>query len=113
MDARRRIPSTDALLGTAELTAAAERHGRDVVKRAVGIAQRRVRDGELGPDQILAAVLDHLPRRERSIEPVINATGIVVHMNLGRAPLSPAARAAIAAATGYTSVELAHAPTLT
>lgn len=106
MDARRRIPSTDALLGTAELTTAIERHGRDVVKRAVGIAQGRARVGELGPDQILAAALDHLPRRERSIEPVINATGVVVHTNLGRAPLSPAARGAIAAAAGYTSVEL-------
>jgi L-seryl-tRNA(Ser) seleniumtransferase len=37
---------------------------------------------------------------------VLNATGVVLHTNLGRAPLSPAARDAVAAAAGYTDVEL-------
>jgi L-seryl-tRNA(Ser) seleniumtransferase len=36
---------------------------------------------------------------------VINATGVVLHTNLGRAPLSPAARAAVDAASGYVDVE--------
>ena len=39
--------------------------------------------------------------------PVINATGVILHTNLGRAPLDPAAAtAAMAAATGYTNLEL-------
>ena len=37
---------------------------------------------------------------------VLNATGVVVHTNLGRAPLSDAAVAAMVAASGYTDLEL-------
>jgi L-seryl-tRNA(Ser) seleniumtransferase len=48
--------------------------------------------------------------RERllpSLRPVLNATGVVVHTNLGRAPLAPAARAAVArVARGYANLEL-------
>ncbi|MEA2276233.1 MAG: L-seryl-tRNA(Ser) seleniumtransferase [Solirubrobacteraceae bacterium] len=48
--------------------------------------------------------------RERlrpSLRRVLNATGVVVHTNLGRAPLAPAARAAVAAAAeGYSNLEL-------
>ncbi len=41
-----------------------------------------------------------------SLRPVINATGVVIHTNLGRAPLSPtAANAAAALAAGYTNLE--------
>ena len=46
-------------------------------------------------------------RLDRSLRRVLNATGVVVHTNLGRAPLAPAARAAVAAATeGYANLEL-------
>jgi L-seryl-tRNA(Ser) seleniumtransferase len=42
-----------------------------------------------------------------SLRRVLNATGVVVHTNLGRAPLAPAARAAVArAAIGYSNLEL-------
>ncbi len=40
------------------------------------------------------------------MRPVINATGVVVHTNLGRAPLSAAARDAIVDASGYVDVEM-------
>ena len=36
---------------------------------------------------------------------MINATGVIIHTNLGRAPLSPAAREALAVAAGATDVE--------
>jgi L-seryl-tRNA(Ser) seleniumtransferase len=41
-----------------------------------------------------------------SLRRVINATGVIIHTNLGRAPLAAAARAAVAAAGGYTNLEL-------
>jgi L-seryl-tRNA(Ser) seleniumtransferase len=44
---------------------------------------------------------------EPSFRRVINATGVILHTNLGRAPLSPAAREAVArAAEGYSNLEL-------
>jgi L-seryl-tRNA(Ser) seleniumtransferase len=68
-------------------------------------AQQRVRSGELAPPALIEEVLRHLPAQATSLTPVINATGVVLHTNLGRAPLSPAARDAIAAASGYVDVE--------
>src|SRR5699024_399405 len=41
-----------------------------------------------------------------SLRPVLNATGVIVHTNVGRAPLPPAAIDALVAAAGYTDVEL-------
>ena len=46
-----------------------------------------------------------LSEYRKGTRPVINATGVVIHTNLGRAPLSDAARAAVAAASGYCTVE--------
>jgi L-seryl-tRNA(Ser) seleniumtransferase len=55
---------------------------------------------------VLAGAVDALERRRRhGVQRVINATGVVVHTNLGRAPLSEAARAAVGEASGYASVE--------
>jgi L-seryl-tRNA(Ser) seleniumtransferase len=51
---------------------------------------------------LLDEVKNDLSRRQ---VPVINATGVIVHTNLGRAPLSDAAKEAIASAVGYSSVE--------
>jgi L-seryl-tRNA(Ser) seleniumtransferase len=75
------------------------------VKAAVVAAQRRARRGEIAPQEVSAAALATLPTLATSLRQVINATGVIVHTNLGRAPLSTAARAAVIAAAGYTDVE--------
>ncbi|MEU2350029.1 L-seryl-tRNA(Sec) selenium transferase [Modestobacter sp. NPDC049651] len=105
-DPRRSVPRTDAVLADPRVAAAAGRLGRDLVKSAVQAAQQRVRAGELAPDDVAAAVLAALPGTASSLQPVLNATGVLVHTNLGRAPWSPAAIAAVTAASGTTDVEL-------
>jgi L-seryl-tRNA(Ser) seleniumtransferase len=105
VDPRRRVPRTDLLLADPRLEAAAERLGRDVVKQAVLDAQTRARTGELAPEDVADAAVEALPTSLSSTRPVLNATGVVLHTNLGRAPLSPAAIEAVTAVAGYADVE--------
>lgn len=105
-DGRRRIARTDMLLADPRLAEAAGRLGRGVVKAAVVAAQRRARTGEIAPDAVADAAAAALPATASGLRPVINATGVLLHTNLGRAPLSDAARDAVAVASGATDVEL-------
>jgi L-seryl-tRNA(Ser) seleniumtransferase len=105
-DPRRRVPRTDVLLRDPKLTAALERLGSRLVKRVVAEAQSRCRAGEIEPSDVLTAVLAGLPDAATTLRPVINATGVVIHTNLGRAPLSAAAVEAVRSAAGSTDVEL-------
>lgn len=105
-DARRAIPRTDTLLASPPFVAAVDRLGRASVRAAVVAAQGRARCGEIAPDDVAAAALAALPRRTSSLTPVLNATGVVVHTNLGRAPLSRAATEAVLDAAGHVDVEL-------
>ena len=104
-DARRLVPRTDAILADPRLAAAEIRLGRPLVRDAVRRAQQRARDGEIGPDEVAAAAVTALPPLAASLTPVLNATGVLLHTNLGRAPLSAAARDAVAAAAGCTDLE--------
>ena len=104
-DPRRRIPRTDALLADPVLAAAVTRHGADVVKAAVRVAQGRARTGEIEPGEVADAARAALPSRATTLRPLLNATGVVVHTNVGRAPLSAAAIEAVTAAAGYVDVE--------
>jgi L-seryl-tRNA(Ser) seleniumtransferase len=101
-DPRRSLPSVDAVLASAELAPVLAAHPRGQVVDAIrdALAARR-RDGVSGDG--LAAEVARLVRP--SLRPVINATGVVLHTNLGRAPLAPAAVAAAAAAAGTTTLE--------
>jgi L-seryl-tRNA(Ser) seleniumtransferase len=99
------VPRTDRLLADPRLAAAERRLGRALVKAAVGRAQQRARDGQIAPDEVADAAVAELPARAAALTPVINATGVLVHTNLGRAPLSAAAVEAIAAAAGHCDVE--------
>lgn len=103
-DPRRLIPRTDDLLADPRLTAAGRGLGRDDILPAVRQAQERARAGEIPPEEVLAAAIALLPPVS-SLRPVLNATGVVVHTNLGRAPLSEAAVEAVVRAAAYTDLE--------
>ena len=105
-DARRRVPRTDAVLGDARLAEAVTRLGRSTVKEAIAAAQEQARQGVLDPTAVADAAVAGLPETATSLHEVINASGVVLHTNHGRAPLSDAALRAMEAAAGYVDVEL-------
>jgi len=104
-DPRRHVPRTDVLLADPRLAEAERVLGRALVKSVVAQAQQRARAGEIEPGQVAEYALAALPAGAASLRPVINATGVVVHTNLGRAPLSKAALDAVVTAGGATDVE--------
>jgi L-seryl-tRNA(Ser) seleniumtransferase len=104
-DPRRRVPRTDVLLADPRLAEAERVLGRALVKSVVAQAQQRARAGEIEPEQVAEHAVAALPVSAASLRSVINATGVVVHTNLGRAPLSQAALDAVLTAGGATDVE--------
>jgi L-seryl-tRNA(Ser) seleniumtransferase len=120
-DRLREIPSVDELLGRPRMSALIETAGRGVVTQSV----RRVLDalrtelragnGAAPPGAAASAAPEALEARvaadvdallSPSLRRVINATGVILHTNLGRAPLAPAAIAHIAeTATRYSNLE--------
>jgi L-seryl-tRNA(Ser) seleniumtransferase len=103
-DARRRLPSVDAVVRAAGDVPPP----RDRFVRAVRdvLAEARAAGATLDESAAADAARRRLGDRDRrSLRRVINATGVVLQTNLGRAPLAPAALAAIADAAGAVSVE--------
>jgi L-seryl-tRNA(Ser) seleniumtransferase len=101
----RQLPSVDALLADAsELVA---RHGRPRTVDALRAALAEARAaGEARPGERLLGRAAELLARPPSLRPVLNATGVIVHTNLGRAPLAAHALArAAAVASGYANLE--------
>jgi L-seryl-tRNA(Ser) seleniumtransferase len=114
-DVLRRLPPVGAVLEHEVLGDSIQSRGRTPVLRAVRAALEEARSG-LRQGRVLSIDPAGLARRSRAIlehdermaiRPVINATGIVLHTGLGRAPLAEEAIAAVAAtARGYCSLEL-------
>ena len=106
----RALPSVDALLASDAVGALVERHGRDVVVHAARAAIARAREeihAGYASGDLAARVADELdavmaPRLRR----VLNATGVVIHTNLGRAPLAERALERVRdVARGYSNLE--------
>jgi L-seryl-tRNA(Ser) seleniumtransferase len=108
-DNRRNLPSVSALLETAGVRSLLEHAPRSVVVSAVRSTIDVARNGSMPTSDAewLEAITKALRIAQRaSLRNVINATGVVLHTNLGRAPLADAAIQAIArTAGGYTNLE--------
>ncbi|MBL8112815.1 MAG: L-seryl-tRNA(Sec) selenium transferase [Acidobacteria bacterium] len=107
-----RPPSLEKLLSCEEGLALARQHGRLLLREALRLAADRVRRGELsGPEDVSARVLRDAARSlaarpPAGPRPVLNGTGVLLHTNLGRAPLAEAAREAVLRAAGACDLEL-------
>jgi L-seryl-tRNA(Ser) seleniumtransferase len=105
-DPRSATPRTDAVLRDPRLQEAARRLGTGLVKQVVAATLERCRAGEVAPADVVAQAVADLPSHATALRRVVNATGVVVHTNLGRAPLSAAAVEALGVVAGTTDVEL-------
>ncbi|WP_423058356.1 L-seryl-tRNA(Sec) selenium transferase [Brevibacterium linens] len=106
-DPRRSIPRTDHLLAFPEVIAAGEHLNQETIKTIISEVQTAARTGQIPVAEVAPTIVSKLGSRSvSSLTPVLNATGILVHTNLGRAPLSPAATQAITEAAGYVDVEM-------
>jgi L-seryl-tRNA(Ser) seleniumtransferase len=115
VDPRRLVPPVDQVMQRPEIQALVEGHGRPVVLRHVRAVlddlRRRAKENDTGLDDAVTALsADVAARVEAAGRPslvrLLNATGVVVHTNLGRAPLSPdAAKRVSDVVTSYTNLE--------
>ena len=109
-DARRELPSVNSLLETSGVRSLLAHHPRrvvlDAVRRAVDDA-RSSGDAHRTEEQWIESITSVVRRNtQSSLRRVINATGVVLHTNLGRAPLAEAAiRAIEEAAGGFSNLE--------
>lgn len=110
----RQIPAVDELLNRESLRALEARVGHrlvvEVTRKVLGSCREKIRAGNLADvsaDHLEAEILREAEvAAEFSLQPVINATGVILHTNLGRAPLAPEALAhLVQAAAGYSNLE--------
>jgi len=113
----RQLPAVTAVLDSPAVQALEPAHGRAAVADAVRAELDALRDrlkagdspdGAMALDAIVARVAVRVEAGSAPmLRPVINATGIVLHTNLGRSPIAEAAaKAAYEAARGYLNLEL-------
>ena len=103
MDPRRSIPRTDELLMLVDATSNLSTATLKALAHDVQSAARR---GEISPEDVRDVFAARAHTGATTLTPVINATGVVVHTNVGRAPLSTGAVEAMSRAAGYVDVEM-------
>ena len=113
----RKLPSVNEVLELAEVQALETEHAHELIVAAIRqeledargrLANGAALDGHANAQFVAGRVAERLGRElQPKLRPVINATGIVLHTNLGRAPIAEdAAKAAYDAARGYLNLEL-------
>ncbi len=118
-DLYRLLPSVDELLKSPELAGLLAREGQPTVAESVRAVLASVREeissGTIANQDAVELAVSHLPQAiarhlssamEFSLKPVINATGVILHTNLGRAPLAESAIKRISEVVGrYSNLE--------
>jgi L-seryl-tRNA(Ser) seleniumtransferase len=109
MDTLRALPSVHQVLEEPEARALVIAHGRPLVRFAVQrILEEERRSGAVAESKSRWSAVERVIQelRQSRLRPVVNATGVILHTNLGRAPLAPAAAQAAAAIAGrYSTLE--------
>ncbi|MBN1217627.1 MAG: L-seryl-tRNA(Sec) selenium transferase [Anaerolineae bacterium] len=109
----RKLPGVDKMFQSDEVAALAKIHGRQLVLEAIrselDVARQQITVGQPAPSStsLLQAIAARLSADVRpSLQPVINATGVIIHTNLGRALLSQRAQTAMQqVASAYSNLE--------
>jgi L-seryl-tRNA(Ser) seleniumtransferase len=112
-NALRQLPSVDLLLQTPQVQTLVGQHGHDATVEAIRVVLQDTRQSILAgadapsSETLVQAVQAHFQAQHLGrLQPVINATGVIIHTNLGRAPLSRATLEAMTAvASGYSNLE--------
>jgi L-seryl-tRNA(Ser) seleniumtransferase len=117
-DLYRKLPSVDEVLRDPDLADSVARDGRAAVtnaaRKVLEALRREIDSAPLSAEALDLALSDLATAIERelrravgySLRPVINATGVILHTNLGRAPLAPAAIENVQnTAAGYSNLE--------
>jgi L-seryl-tRNA(Ser) seleniumtransferase len=103
----RDLPSVDRLLGDEVLAGAPRPLAAAAARAALEQARATIRAGGEPGDVVAAARAELARLASPALRRVINATGVIVHTNLGRAPLAPAALArAVDVGAAYSNLEL-------
>jgi L-seryl-tRNA(Ser) seleniumtransferase len=111
----RTIPSIEQLRQRPDMLQLEATFGRVAVVEALreeaAAVRRAATADQVNPDEVAEAIAKAVPARlslsrSGSLRPLINATGVIIHTNLGRAPLSPTAIQRVAEiAGGYSNLE--------
>ena len=111
-DELRKLPGVDQVLQNPAIASLHRIYGHDLVvaaaRDALAELRRAIRDGQASrEDTVVARIQAHVQSSVRpTLRPVINATGVILHTNLGRAPLSDSVLGAMRdAASGYSNLE--------
>ncbi len=110
----RALPKVDRLLDSPALGELKQKWGAGVVSRHIRLVLQELRTEILAtpgraapsPDEVVELLKRRIPRDAEALPRILNATGVVLHSGLGRAPLSSFALDAIVRAGGYSLLEV-------